>query len=219
MLIPNNFINDYQYWQLITFPYQHLGISHLLFALIAFIPLSCEFEKYLGTLRYIFFFLLMNMIIGILYSITLFFTSYLKYKIFQYSLIYPCSGLWPIIIVFIIDIFNINPEAPTNFIFFPFEIKSKYYPWVFLIFYSVFFGYYFEIIFGFIVGYLSNLYLDYFNIFKYAMIPLTFAERIETSCLKSIGKEIGYIMTTEVTERNYNIFREVKSSELELRQL
>ena len=51
------------------------------------------------------------------------------------------------------------------------------------------------------------------------MIPLTFAERIETSCLKSIGKEIGYIMTTEVTERNYNIFREVKSSELELRQL
>mmetsp|Transcript_22119 Transcript_22119/g.3670 ORF Transcript_22119/g.3670 Transcript_22119/m.3670 type:complete len:86 (+) Transcript_22119:451-708(+) len=49
---------------------------------------------------------------------------------------------------------NINPDQPSRFFCCPFTIPAKYYPWVFLLIFSLFFGILWHFVVGLLVGYL-----------------------------------------------------------------
>ncbi|CAG8475083.1 6501_t:CDS:2 [Ambispora gerdemannii] len=50
-LEPNAFFN-WEVYQLFTFPFPHLSLGHILFCLLAFVPLSTAIEHTIGTLEY-----------------------------------------------------------------------------------------------------------------------------------------------------------------------
>jgi membrane associated rhomboid family serine protease len=52
-LLSKKFFN-WQVYRLVTYPYPHLTLGHLLFNLLAFIPLSSTIEHTLGTLEYLY---------------------------------------------------------------------------------------------------------------------------------------------------------------------
>jgi uncharacterized membrane protein (GlpM family) len=127
---------DQSFSQFITFPFQHLGLAHLTFALISYVPLACELERKVGTIRYTIKFVLINAIIGFMHSCALYWYGRVFPKYYSFCINYPCAGLWPIIMVHMIERYYENPDALTDFLYLPIKIKAKFYPICFLVFYG-----------------------------------------------------------------------------------
>lgn len=157
---------DQSFSQFITFPFQHLGLAHLTFALIAYVPLACELERKVGTIRYTIKFILINAIIGIIHSCALYWYGRVFPKYYSFCINYPCAGLWPIIMVHMIERYYESPDALTDFLYLPIKIKAKFYPICFLVFYGYLFKYISEIVVGAIIGYISNVHIDLAGIFN-----------------------------------------------------
>ena len=101
-------------------------------------PIACRTERRLGTVRYISFFTMTNAIIGVLYVGITYAIAQTGLPIFVNAFVLsPCQGLWPIIIVELVIKFNKEPDQLVPFMCFPFNIKSKYYPWLLLLLFSL----------------------------------------------------------------------------------
>lgn len=62
-------------------------------------------------------------------------------------------GLWPILFCDIVIECNKDPEVGRMLCCFPVEIKSKYYPWALVVFFTLFFGPQLDLFIGIAVGY------------------------------------------------------------------
>ena len=157
ILIASWVINNLYLWEVLTFPYIHTNLLHLLFSLFSYLPTACRTERRLGTVRYISFFVHTNFAIGILFvGLMKFLSSITVLPLFSGLMSLPCTGLWPIIFVEMVLRCNKDPDVLVKFMCFPVNIKMKYYPWMLFAVFSLFFGVLWQALIGILVGYMRK---------------------------------------------------------------
>lgn len=179
---PYSVIREFQFWRLFTFSYVPSGILNLILEMISFLPYSCRAERRLGTSKYFVYFLLNSVMIGALYSLSLFILSLIPIGYFELLAYSNSAGLWPIIMMEMVIQSNKNPDQATQFFLCPIQMKSKYFPFVFLIIFS-FLGVFWELIFGLMFGYLRKRYLDVLNFLNFTILGDDKASNLEDTIL------------------------------------
>jgi uncharacterized membrane protein len=96
-------------------------------------------------------FLTTSVVIQILFTLACFLLSMVVNAGFMKSM---SIGLWPILFCDIVIECNKDPEVGRMLCCFPVQIKSKYYPWVLILMFSIFFGPQIDLFIGLAVGYL-----------------------------------------------------------------
>mmetsp|Transcript_42985 Transcript_42985/g.31389 ORF Transcript_42985/g.31389 Transcript_42985/m.31389 type:complete len:177 (-) Transcript_42985:599-1129(-) len=128
--------SKFQLWRIITGPFVHSNLLYLLFSLLSYMPTAVIQERVEGTVKLSFRFFVLSALIGTLFVLLAFVVA-LKYPdILEDEAI----GLWPILFAEIVIECNRNPDVARRLCCLPIEIKSKYYPWVLLGLFLVFFG-------------------------------------------------------------------------------
>lgn len=132
-----NTFSKYNFWFIFTFPYQHHSLIHYIFAIISFAFIAYKKENTMGTARYFIFFTLNNLILGVIFICIGSAMKFVDSKILNFLYSYPIYGLWPFIMVEIVIKCNVQPDREVNFWFTSFPIRSRYYPWLFFVMFSV----------------------------------------------------------------------------------
>lgn len=142
-----------QLWRLFTAPFICLGLVPLLLQLISFGGITARRERELGTSRYLVLFLLNAVTVELAYALVNVLISYngLDWLIGRKF----SAGIWPMIMIEIVLRCNMHPEATTQLLLCPLEMKSKYYPWLFVAVFSLS-GVVVDLICGILVGYLRK---------------------------------------------------------------
>lgn len=157
---PRALIQDFDLRPLFLFPFHHLGFGHLAFSLVSFNYFSEKIESKIGSGRFFVSFIVNNFLIGLMTSICIY--SYAEIwstnkKLFR---LYPVAGLWPFNMVLMVKYFGHHADDKTGFIFMPFNIRAKWYPVCFFVFWLLTVKFVWEIGVGIVVGYCSKRYLD-----------------------------------------------------------
>mmetsp|Transcript_34872 Transcript_34872/g.33939 ORF Transcript_34872/g.33939 Transcript_34872/m.33939 type:complete len:172 (+) Transcript_34872:312-827(+) len=113
-------------------------------------PTALTQERLEGTVKYSFRFFTFSGVIGTLFVLLAFIISFKLPAIMQSNAI----GLWPILFAEIVIECNRNPDVARGLCCLPIQIKAKYYPWVLLALFSIFFGFQLSLVVGFLVGYI-----------------------------------------------------------------
>jgi membrane associated rhomboid family serine protease len=158
VLNPYAFVVKLCFWQPLSFPYLHLSLLHLLFALFSYMPTACRTERRLGTVKYLFLFVSNNFIIGLAFVGLIYALSFSKIPLFvglaQKSY---CLGLWPIVMLEMVLRCNKTPDELVQFMCFPCKFKAKMYPWVFFLLFSLLSNFIvWDILIGILAGYLRK---------------------------------------------------------------
>ena len=173
LMISNNKSISFQLFQLFSFPYISTPQLLFLFSNILFTIGQSALEKQLGTLSFLYYFSLNNILIGMLLKeiLMLFKESYLEsgqcygspcvlYGPYAFNTFYYYKAL--------MEYLNIEYNLIGNF-----KIRLKYLPWALLTaqFLAVFFipqllGYFLDSVVGIVLIYLRKKYLDKFGIMK-----------------------------------------------------
>ena len=126
-------ISKYQIWRLFSTTLITTNIINLVLAILFWIKHSSNLEDVMGTIKYLFIFVMNATIIQIIITSTLFIISIitknnelLKAKINNKGKI-DNSGMWPYIICELTLLSLSNPNYYIKFLFFP-EFKAKFYP-------------------------------------------------------------------------------------------
>lgn len=146
----------YTFWQFFTFPYACLNPISALFSLCSYMPICGKKERVLGTIRFIIFFVIQNFVIGLAFIPLFYFLYYIGVPPEVYFFKLFLSGLWPAIMIDMVLSFNQDGEEITQFMCFPIQIKRKWYPWAFFLFFSLLFGVIFNLLAGILIGYLCT---------------------------------------------------------------
>jgi hypothetical protein len=135
-------INKYQIWRLFTTTLIKTNIINIILAILFWIKHSSNLEDVMGTIKYLFIFIMNSTIIQILFTCILFIISLitkkndlLKAKINSKGKI-DNSGIWPYIICELTLLSLSNPNYYVKFLFFP-EFKAKFYPILVLILFCI----------------------------------------------------------------------------------
>ena len=205
--IPYYTINKIQIWRLFTTSLMSTGIINILLSLALWAKFGSILEDKIGTILYLFIFIINSTAIQILYSILISIFSLIiknknilklkydnKYNVYN-------SGIWPYIMCELTLLSLSNPNQIIKLFFFP-EIKAKFYPIiVFIIFsllnnlivdFEVFCGILYSIIYHFLIK----------NKLK---ISNQFIKRIEkTNFIKCFTKFGGFISIKENRFSHYD---------------
>jgi hypothetical protein len=135
-------INQYQIWRLFSTTLITTNIINIILAILFWIKHSSNLEDVMGTIKYLFIFIMNSTIIQILFTCILFIISLitkknelLKAKINSKGKI-DNSGIWPYIICELTLLSLSNPNYYVKFLFFP-EFKAKFYPILVLILFCI----------------------------------------------------------------------------------
>lgn len=99
--------------QLITYQFLHGGIMHLLFNMLAMISLLPSVEDYLGTKKFVIYYLLCGIFAGL-------FNSFMTAS--NIPMVGASGSLWGMVVVFAL----LFPNTKLNFMFVPYGIKAKW---------------------------------------------------------------------------------------------
>lgn len=163
--IPYYTIYKIQIWRIITSTFLNTSILNILFGLLSWVRDGSSLELSMGTIRYMFVFLINGIFIQIIHTIIIFLIflvlkndKILSLNAAGYSV--ENNGLWPIIMAEMTLLCMANPESPMRLFFFPCEIKAKFYPFILFAFFMLMSGFQIEfdlfagIIYGIIYHYL-----------------------------------------------------------------
>lgn len=159
--IPYFTIFELRIWTIITTVFITTNIINILFAFISWIPSAIDYEKENGTVNFILYFFTHSIIIQLLFILI---SLIIQSKT-------PSLGLWPYIIFHITITCMKNPESNMMFFFFPWPIKSKYYPLVLIMFFFLINGgkiqldFIISVIYGYCNHFLINSKLEYSSSF------------------------------------------------------
>ena len=195
--IPYYTILNIHLWRLISTIFITTEIINIILSLLFWVKYASELELSMGTIKYFLIFLMNSLSIQILYSLLSCLIAfiinnkqYLLAKINNKNQVNN-SGLWPYIICELTLLSLSNPNSPMKIIFFPCQIKAKYYPFILFIIFSIMnsFAIDLEVLSGIIYALFYN-----FVIKKVIKISNTFVLKIEkSSCFKCISKMDGFI--------------------------
>lgn len=156
--VPYYSIGSFQIWRLLTSTFINLSIFNLIFAFIFWIPDAIRLENTSGTVRYSLNFLINSCLVNVLFAVVIGILSVIMQS--SYLLMFSSFGLWPVIMSEITMLCIANPENTINFLMLPIEIKSKFYPWVLVLFMSLLsFSIRLDLLAGIGYGYLFFFYL------------------------------------------------------------
>jgi len=138
--IPFYTIYKFQIWRLFSTSLMNTGIINIILSLTLWIKFGAILESTIGTILYLFIFIINSTLIQIIYTILIFIISLIikNKNILQLKLdnntIVSNSGIWPYIISELTLLSLSNPNQIIKLFFFP-DIKAKFYPIiVFIIF-------------------------------------------------------------------------------------
>ena len=167
--IPKYTILKFQIWRLITSNLLSTGFMNILCEIFFWLPQSMNLERSIGTIKYMINFFINSTLIQLLYSLFIIIMSIFIRGIQDKKIIYyhntkeiyyiESDGLWPYIMMEMTVLSLANPENNMNFFCIPYQLKSKYYPFLILIF--IFFIN-FSIRFDFIAGVAFGFFYVYF---------------------------------------------------------
>ena len=138
--IPFYTIYKFQIWRLFSTSLMNTGIINIILSLTLWIKFGAILESTIGTILYLFIFIINSTLIQIIYTILIFIISLiiknkniLQLKIDNNTIV-SNSGIWPYIISELTLLSLSNPNQIIKLFFFP-DIKAKFYPIiVFIIF-------------------------------------------------------------------------------------
>lgn len=151
MILTPGFLLRFQVWRIFTGPYVHPDIMTLLFSLFSYIPSGVVEENTMGTVPLAIRFFKLTVLINVLYSV---FCLAVGLTLFPALLMMPAISLWPIIFCDMVIQCYQQPEMPRGLCCLPVQIKSKWYPLVLILIFSLFFGPQMSLFAGLGVGYL-----------------------------------------------------------------
>ena len=138
--IPFYTIYKFQIWRLFSTSLMNTGIINIILSLTLWIKFGAILESTIGTILYLFIFIINSTLIQIIYTILIFVISLIikNKNILLLKLdnnyIVTNSGIWPYIISALTLLSLSNPNQIIKLFFFP-DIKAKFYPIiVFIIF-------------------------------------------------------------------------------------
>jgi hypothetical protein len=146
-----------------TYPVNHISLLSLIFALFCFLQIAHTTERSLGTIRYILFFILNNILAGAVFFLILLALYSFQIPIMQIWMFTAYSdGLWSIWMIEEVIDCNKIPNELTQYCCIPISFKRKYLPFVFLLAFMVMSRtlLFWDLFAGMIIGYLRN---DYFR--------------------------------------------------------
>jgi len=150
--VPLYTIYNFQVWRIFTAFVIHQDIFQLIFCLISLIFESSRLEKLLGSVAFLFDVILKNVEIQIFYLLIMYLLHFADVRF----LVFPSAGLWDLVMVYITIRSASNPEQPTQFLCLPIVIKSKYYPFLIILLFSLISMMPFSLIAAMIVGYIET---------------------------------------------------------------
>ena len=140
--IPFFTLYKFQIWRLFSTSLMCTGIINILLSIILWIKFGAILENTIGTLLYLFIFMINSTFIQIIYSLLIFIISLIikNEKILKLKIdknVVTNSGIWPYIISELTLLSLSNPNEIIKLFFFP-EIKAKYYPIIVFIIFALF---------------------------------------------------------------------------------
>ena len=205
--IPFYTINKYQIWRIFSTSLMNTGIINIVLSLILWVKFGAILENTIGTILYLFIFIINSSFIQIIYSALITIISLiignkniLKLKIDNNNLVIN-SGIWPYIICELTLLSLSNPNEIIKLFFFP-ELKARFYFIIVFIIFSL----------------LNNLIIDlevfcgilyafiyHFLIKNKLKISKTFLKKIEnTKFIKCFIKCGGFVSIKENKFSNSN---------------
>eukprot|EP00744_Colponema_vietnamica_P010578 GILI01014936.1.p1 GENE.GILI01014936.1~~GILI01014936.1.p1 ORF type:complete len:384 (-),score=57.34 GILI01014936.1:468-1619(-) len=150
--IPYYVLYEFQIWRVFLSPFIHPSIFTLLFVLLMFIPTAKACEASEGSLPFLLRLCGYSVLCNVLFLLLAFLLSFA----FPLALLQVSSGLWPVLMVFIVVDCMRNPNAPRTMFPLPMQIPSKYIPLVFLFISLLFLGIELDFLAGLLIGYLVS---------------------------------------------------------------
>ena len=140
--IPFYTINKYQIWRIFSTSLMNTGIINIILSLILWVKFGAILENTIGTILYLFIFIINSSFIQIIYSALIAIISLiignkniLKLKIDNNNLVIN-SGIWPYIICELTLLSLSNPNEIIKLFFFP-ELRARFYPLIVFVIFSL----------------------------------------------------------------------------------
>ena len=179
--IPVLTITQYQLWRLITTSFITTNLINMILGFIVWTKDAISLERSLGTIRYIFIFILNSIFINLISCLLTFLFSN-NFQTLHYLYVHKVnnSGIWPIIICETTLLCLNNPDSKIKLLFVPSPVRAKYYPFIIIILLTLInnFRINFEIISGFFYG-----IIYYFLLQNRFNISEGLTKKLERSCL------------------------------------
>jgi hypothetical protein len=100
----------------------------LLFGMMSYMPRAGQHERMEGTVRISLEFVIYTMIISVIFCLL----GFLMQGFMPMMYVSPQMGIWPLVMCEMVVDCNRDPEVARNLCCLPINIKSKYFPWIFL---------------------------------------------------------------------------------------
>ena len=180
--IPALTIKQYQLWRLITTSFITTNLINMILGFIVWTKDAISLEKNLGTIRYIFIFILNSIFINLISCFLAFLFSSENFQILHYSYVHKVnnSGIWPIIICETTLLCLNNPDSKIKLLFVPSPVRAKYYPFIIIILLTLINN--FRINFGIVSGFFYGI-IYYFLLQNKFSISEGVTKKLEKSCL------------------------------------
>ena len=180
--IPVLTIKQYQLWRLITTSFITTNLINMILGFIVWTKDAISLEKNLGTIRYIFIFILNSIFINLISCFLAFLFSSENFQILHYSYVHKVnnSGIWPIIICETTLLCLNNPDSKIKLLFVPSPVRAKYYPFIIIILLTLINN--FRINFGIVSGFFYGI-IYYFLLQNKFSISEGVTRKLEKSCL------------------------------------
>ena len=180
--IPALTIKQYQLWRLITTSFITTNLINMILGFIVWTKDAISLEKNLGTIIYIFIFILNSIFINLISCFLAFLFSSENFQILHYSYVHKVnnSGIWPIIICETTLLCLNNPDSKIKLLFVPSPVRAKYYPFIIIILLTLINN--FRINFGIVSGFFYGI-IYYFLLQNKFSISEGVTRKLEKSCL------------------------------------
>lgn len=180
--IPALTIKQYQLWRLITTSFITTNLINMILGFIVWTKDAISLEKTLGTIRYIFIFILNSIFINLISCFLAFLFESENFQILHYSYVHKVnnSGIWPIIICETTLLCLNNPDSKIKLLFVPSPVRAKYYPFIIIILLTLINN--FRINFGIVSGFFYGI-IYYFLLQNKFSISEGVTRKLEKSCL------------------------------------
>ena len=180
--IPALTIKQYQLWRLITTSFITTNLINMILGFIVWTKDAISLEKALGTIRYIFIFILNSIFINLISCFLAFLFSSENFQILHYTYVHKVnnSGIWPIIICETTLLCLNNPDSKIKLLFVPSPVRAKYYPFIIIILLTLINN--FRINFGIVSGFFYGI-IYYFLLQNKFSISEGVTRKLEKSCL------------------------------------
>ena len=193
---PYTVIDTGTYYSIFSFPFICPGVPQAFLSIYSYQSIFIAKEKSFGTFRYIIYFVLLNVVIGVCYipmSIFGGFNNITTNPLFNIRL----YGLWACTMAELIMDSHANPNKEVSFLCFTCKLKNKYYTWVLFIVFAMIGKAIFMLIAGVMAGYICKGYLDAFGIMSWTRISDSCADRVEGKILCCCFRSKRFVTTAE----------------------